>query len=235
MMRCIRPPAGNDAPLLLYENAFIQVTRPSKTPRWGAVTDVALVRSMKIPGLRASRELVGGIVFFGRTLDKIRLHAAFRVSLCSQRADGPRRRNRYRNQRRSSEFLLRLGIAGELVSATIVIFAMIAFYRLFKAVSQKHAMSMVILMLVSVPISYLFPFGIVIWRSSFIPRIIGVFAIIAGCGYVISSLAFLFLPTYAGGIDRYTTILEAGELPLLWMLIWGARDPRPTQMTVAPA
>jgi hypothetical protein len=31
---------------------------------------------MKIPGLRASRESVGGIVFFGRTLDKIRLHAA---------------------------------------------------------------------------------------------------------------------------------------------------------------
>jgi gluconokinase len=29
----------------------------------------------KIPGLRPSAETVGGIVFFGRTLDKIRLHA----------------------------------------------------------------------------------------------------------------------------------------------------------------
>ena len=30
---------------------------------------------MKIPGLRSSCEKVGGIVFFGRMLDKIRLHA----------------------------------------------------------------------------------------------------------------------------------------------------------------
>lgn len=30
---------------------------------------------MKIPGLRHSAEQVGGIVFFGRMLDKIRLHA----------------------------------------------------------------------------------------------------------------------------------------------------------------
>jgi hypothetical protein len=30
---------------------------------------------MKIPGLRSPHELVGGIVFFGRMLDKIKLHA----------------------------------------------------------------------------------------------------------------------------------------------------------------
>ena len=30
---------------------------------------------MKIPGLRHSAEQIGGIVFFGRMLDKIRLHA----------------------------------------------------------------------------------------------------------------------------------------------------------------
>jgi gluconokinase len=30
---------------------------------------------MKVPGLRHSAEQVGGIVFFGRTLDKVRLHA----------------------------------------------------------------------------------------------------------------------------------------------------------------
>src|SRR2546428_8565646 len=41
----------------------------------------------------------------------------------------------------NSEFLLRLGMAGELFSSTIVIFAMLAFYHLFKAVSQKHAMA----------------------------------------------------------------------------------------------
>ena len=30
---------------------------------------------MRVPGLRHSAEQVGGIVFFGRTLDKVRLHA----------------------------------------------------------------------------------------------------------------------------------------------------------------
>jgi hypothetical protein len=30
---------------------------------------------MKVPGLRSSYEKVGGIVYFGRMLDKIRLHA----------------------------------------------------------------------------------------------------------------------------------------------------------------
>ena len=30
---------------------------------------------MHIPGLRSDREMVGGLVFFGRMLDKIRLHA----------------------------------------------------------------------------------------------------------------------------------------------------------------
>jgi hypothetical protein len=59
------------------------------------------------------------------------------------------------NNVRNSEALLRLGMAVELLSATIVIFAMIAFYRLFKAVSHKHALAMMILFLLSVPISYL--------------------------------------------------------------------------------
>ena len=34
---------------------------------------------MKVPGLRSSYEKVGGIVFFGRMLDKIRLHAEGRL------------------------------------------------------------------------------------------------------------------------------------------------------------
>jgi len=34
---------------------------------------------MKVPGLRSSHGKVGGIVFFGRMLDQIRLHAAGRL------------------------------------------------------------------------------------------------------------------------------------------------------------
>src|SRR5947207_2377225 len=180
------------------------------------------------------------------------------------------------NNVRDSEALLRLGMAGELFSSTVVIFAVLAFYSLFKAVSGKHAQAMLVLMLISVPISYLnvlndlaaitfargpeflssfaqpqrdavvlfflrlhsqglvlaqvfwglwlFPFGILIWRCGFIPRILGVFAIIAGCGYVIISSASLFLPASAGVINQYATILEAGELSFIWLLIWGAKN-----------
>ena len=192
---------------------------------------------------------------------------------------------------RDSEFLLRLGMAGELFSSTVVIFAMLAFYHLFKAVSQKHAMAMMILMLISVPISYLnvlndlaaltlargpaflsavfdkaqldalvlfflrlhnqgfilaqifwglwlFPFGIAVMRSGFIPRFVGIATIIAGCGYVISSLVSLFLPASAQGIGNLAMILGAGELAFFWLLIWGAKDQsqkeRPA-LPVAPA
>ena len=191
------------------------------------------------------------------------------------------------NNVRDSETLLRFGMAGELFSSTVVIFAVLAFYSLFRAVSGKHARAMLVLMLISVPISYLnvlndlaaltfargpeflsifdqaqrdalvlfflrlhnhgfilaqifwglwlFPFGILLMRSGFIPRIVGIFSIIAGCGYVISSCASLFLPTYAGVIGQFAMILQAGELALIWMLIWGAHDQRPNELTVAPA
>jgi len=43
---------------------------------------------MNISGLRSSRDLVGGIVFFGRMLDKIRLHAAGRLPVDYNRGHG---------------------------------------------------------------------------------------------------------------------------------------------------
>src|SRR3954462_14454917 len=53
------------------------------------------------------------------------------------------------NNVRDSEALLRAGMAVELFSATVVIFAVLAFYSLFKAVSQKHAVALLVLMLLS--------------------------------------------------------------------------------------
>src|SRR5678815_637288 len=56
------------------------------------------------------------------------------------------------NNLRNAEGLLRAGMAVELFSATAAIFAVLAFYRLFKAVSHKHAMAFMILFLISIPI-----------------------------------------------------------------------------------
>jgi hypothetical protein len=181
------------------------------------------------------------------------------------------------NNVRDSEGLFRLGMAVELFSTTIVIFAMVAFYNLFKRVSHKHAMTMMILMLISVPMSYLnvlndlaaltlargpaflsavfarpqldalvlfflrlhnqgiilaqifwglwlFPFGIVAMRSGFIPRFVGISAIVAGSGYVIASSISLFLPALAQW-GELALVLGIGELAFFWMLIWGAKEP----------
>ncbi|HKP04450.1 MAG TPA: DUF4386 domain-containing protein [Chthoniobacterales bacterium] len=189
---------------------------------------------------------------------------------------------------RDSEYLLRLGMAVELFSATVAIFAVIAFYRLFKAVSHKHAIAMMILLVISVPISYLnvlndlaaltfargpaflsavfdkaqldafvlfflrlhnqgiilaqifwglwlFPFGIAVMRSGFIPRFVGIAAIAAGIGYLINSSVALFLPASAQGIGDLAMILGIGELAFLWMVIWGAKTQPNRQAVVASA
>ena len=181
------------------------------------------------------------------------------------------------NNIRASQWLLRLGIASELFHQVIGIFLVLALYRLFKAVNEKHAVLMVILgALVSVPIVFLnvlndiaalilvsgasflsvfekpqldalaylfirlhgqgiivaaifwglwlFPFGILVIQSGFIPRALGVLLMIAGVGYLASSFTTLVLPQYQRFVGPFATILELGELPIIfWLLIWGAK------------
>ena len=71
---------------------------------------------------------------------------------------------------------------------------------------------------------WLFPFGLLVYKSRFIPKILGVLLIIAGCAYLLSSFTFLVLPQYKAAISPLTTVLEMGELPIiLWLLIVGAK------------
>ena len=186
---------------------------------------------------------------------------------------------------RSSEWLLRLGIASELIPQIIGVFAVLALYGLFKAVNETHAKLMVILgALLSVPIMvvnvlnniaalilvsgadflsvfekpqldalaylflhlhsqgfsvvsifwglWLFPFGMLVIRSGFIPRVLGVLLMIAGVGYLANSFTDLVLPRYEPLISQVTFPLYFGELPIIfWLLIWGAK----TRPTDAPA
>src|SRR5438034_10437570 len=59
------------------------------------------------------------------------------------------------NHVRASIGFVRMGIAAELINATVVVFAALAFYRLFKPVSSRHARAMLVLVLLAVPISLL--------------------------------------------------------------------------------
>ena len=80
---------------------------------------------------------------------------------------------------------------------------------------------------------WLFPFGILVIRSRFIPRVLGFLLMIAGVGYLASAFTTLVLPQYAPLVNKFALALELGELPIIvWLVIWGAR-PRPPEVAVA--
>ena len=61
--------------------------------------------------------------------------------------------------------------------------------------------------------------GYLVFKSGFLPRIIGILLIIAGFGYVIDSFALFLLPDLNIDISQFTFIGEL--LMLLWLLIKG--------------
>jgi hypothetical protein len=178
---------------------------------------------------------------------------------------------------RASEGLLRAAIIGELYGVTLLVFAALALYRLFKDVDPKTSALMAVLMLVSVPISYinalnhiapliliknpaivaaldtrqvaaqvalflhlhdyglvinqifwglwLFPIGVLVMRSGFFPRWLGVPLFFAGAGYVLNSLGMLLLPPSQRWLTDNLQILGVGEVPFfsVYLLIWGVR------------
>lgn len=175
------------------------------------------------------------------------------------------------------ETLFRLGIVADLLSGTIVIFVVLALYRLFKGVSQNLAVLMVILGgLVVTPIVFLntvndaaalllvrgadflsafdkpqrdalamlflrlhhhgvvanqifwglwlFPFGLLVFRSGFLPRFLGVWLIINGFAYLTISFTGLLLPQYENMVSNIAFPALLGEMAImLWLLIKGAK------------
>ena len=176
------------------------------------------------------------------------------------------------------ESLFRIGIVGDLLVGTIVLFLVLALYRLFKAVDQNLAVLVVILgglmpaaiyflntlndaaalMLVrggdflsvfdrtqldalamlflrlhdhGVVANeafwglWLFPFGILVFRSGFLPRFLGVWLIINGVAYLMLSLTGVLLPRYEVMLSRIALPALLGEIAIiLWLVIMGARE-----------
>src|SRR5207302_8804817 len=72
---------------------------------------------------------------------------------------------------------------------------------------------------------WLFPFGILVFRSGFIPRILGVLLIPAGFAYLAVVFTYLLFPHYGDIVSRFATVLQLGELPIIfWLLIKGSKD-----------
>jgi len=178
---------------------------------------------------------------------------------------------------RASQWLLRLGVASDLVHQALAVFLVLLLYRLFKPVSELLAQQLVILgALVSVPIvflntvnemaaltlargpaflsafdrgqadalAYLFlrlhslginvasifwglwliPFGLLVVRSGWFPRVLGYALMLAGTAYVVDAFVTILLPQFAPFVDGPAMLLEVGELPIVfWLAIKGVR------------
>ncbi len=177
------------------------------------------------------------------------------------------------------EWLFRFGIVGDLASAVILIFLVLAFYRLFKEVDRNLAVLVVIfggvmpavidfvgvvddlavltfvrgtnflsafsrLQLDALAMLFLrlrdhqntaaeilwgvwlLPLALLVYRSRFLPRFLGVWLAINGVAYVIISLTGLLLPQYQEKLFAILMPALLGEIAImLWLVIKGARPP----------
>lgn len=176
----------------------------------------------------------------------------------------------------ANQMLFRIGIVSELASAVILIFLVMALYRLLNEVNENHARLMVGVVLVSVAITFtnvlnniaalalfrgadflsiidkpqrdalamlflrlhsqgnfvneifwglwLFPFGLLVYRSGFIPRILGVLLIVNCFAYLAMSLTGLLFPQHYAVVFRSAFPALLGEMAIiLWLLIKGAK------------
>jgi hypothetical protein len=174
----------------------------------------------------------------------------------------------------ASEWLFRSGTVSHLIGQIVLIFLVLALYRLLKPVNKDHAVLMVVLALLAVPIAslnevnhlaalrllanaddgaftasqlqaqamlfldmrnngilvaqvfwglWLLPLGFLVFRSGFLPKLLGVLLVIAGVGYVIDSGTQLLSPGLAM-IGQFTFVGEV--LFTLWLLIKGVNVAR---------
>jgi len=74
---------------------------------------------------------------------------------------------------------------------------------------------------------WLFPFGLLVFRSGFLPRFLGIWLMLNCFAYVVLSLIALLFPPYYDAAFRIAQPVLFGELAImLWLLIKGAK-PKP--------
>jgi hypothetical protein len=189
----------------------------------------------------------------------------------------------------ANETLFRLGIVSDLFCGVVLIFLVMALYRLFKGVDQKLAVLVVILgglmpamidfvnvlndaaalmlaggtdflsafekpqrdalamlflrlhheEIVAAEILWglwLFPLGLLSYRSGFLPRFLGIWLILNGAAYVIESFTGELFPRYESTVSTFALPLQLGEVAfMLWLVIKGANPPRVVVQASSPA
>jgi hypothetical protein len=183
----------------------------------------------------------------------------------------------------ASETLFRLGISAHLIGEALFVFVALALYDLLKAVNYRHALYMLTLILIAIPIAFLnelnaiaalvlvrgldflsvfdqpqrdalamlslkvhgygfdiagifwglwlFPLGLLVYRSRFLPRILGVALMVNCFAFPINSFTSFVLPHYEHLVSRWMRPFHFGEqVFMLWLLIMGAM-PKPQATT----
>jgi hypothetical protein len=83
---------------------------------------------------------------------------------------------------------------------------------------------------------WLFPLGLLVYRSRFLPRFLGIWLAIGGLANVILSLTGVLLPQYQEKVFTYSQPALFGEVALmLWLVIKGARPPALDAPASSPA
>ncbi len=82
---------------------------------------------------------------------------------------------------------------------------------------------------------WLFPLALLVYRSRFLPRFLGVWLALGGFAYVMLCLTGELLPQYQDKVFTYSQPAFFGELAImLWLLIKGA-NPQPLVVPASPA
>jgi hypothetical protein len=76
--------------------------------------------------------------------------------------------------------------------------------------------------------AWLFPLAMLVYRSRFLPRFLGVWVAIGGIAYLALSVTAVLWPQYQDKVFSYSQPAFFGEIALtLWLVIKGARPPAP--------
>jgi hypothetical protein len=82
---------------------------------------------------------------------------------------------------------------------------------------------------------WLFPLGLLVYQSRFLPRFLSVWLAIAGFAWVVLSLTSLLLPQYQHKVYMFSQPASFGEIVFMfWLLIKGAK-PKPLVASVSSA
>jgi hypothetical protein len=82
---------------------------------------------------------------------------------------------------------------------------------------------------------WLFPFGLLVFRSVFLPRLMGIGLVINGFAYLVIAFTGLLAPQYVDRVSRMVSPGLVGEgVIVLWLMVKGAR-PQPLPETASPS